>query len=123
MTVAVAHVMTRNVFLVSPDHTVQQVRELMARKRIRVAPVVGRQRKVMGVVTTTDLARRLEDDTPIERVMTDRVATIPANDTVSVAARIMRKRRIHHLVVADGHSVVGILSSFDLLRLVEEQFA
>lgn len=123
MKVAVAHVMVRRVFLVAPDHTVAQVRDLMARKSIRATPVVGAHRKVMGIVTTTDLARRLEDDAPIERVMTDRVATVLAHESVSAAAGIMRRRRIHHLVVTDGRSVVGIVSSFDLLRLVEEEFA
>ena len=65
MRVAVAHVMVRRVFLVAPDHTVAQARDLMARKGIRSAPVVGAQRKVLGIVTTTDLARRLDDDTPV----------------------------------------------------------
>ncbi len=32
----------------------------------------------------------------------------------------MRNHGIHHVVVAEGQAVVGILSSFDLLRLVED---
>ena len=46
-------------------------------------------------------------------------AIVPGNDA-SVAARIMRKNKIHHVVVTHEKRVVGIISSFDLLKLVEE---
>ncbi|CAN5546300.1 hypothetical protein BH24ACT22_BH24ACT22_08740 [soil metagenome] len=32
----------------------------------------------------------------------------------------MRNRRIHHVVVTEEKKVVGVLSSFDLLKLVEQ---
>ena len=33
---------------------------------------------------------------------------------------MMRQYRIHHVAVTDGNKVVGVLSSLDLLRLIEE---
>jgi signal-transduction protein with cAMP-binding, CBS, and nucleotidyltransferase domain len=51
--------------------------------------------------------------------MTKPVHTIPQYDDVSTAARIMRNHRIHRVVVTHEQKVVGILSSFDLLKLVE----
>jgi CBS domain-containing protein len=39
---------------------------------------------------------------------------------VAVAANIMRERRIHRLLVIDKGVLVGIISSLDLLRVVEE---
>jgi CBS domain-containing protein len=95
----------------------------MASKHIHAVPVVGKNRKVMGIVTTVDLARNLEDEEPARHVMTDMVATISATQSVGEAARIMREKRIHHLVVTDGPTAVGIVSSYDLLRLVEQKFA
>ena len=44
---------------------------------------------------------------------------MPAYNDVSVAARIMRKNKIHHVVVTDNKKVVGLISSFDLLSLVD----
>ena len=44
---------------------------------------------------------------------------MPAYNDVSAAARVMRKHRIHHVVVTHEKSVVGIISSLDLLKLVE----
>ena len=52
--------------------------------------------------------------------MTRKVYTVPAYEDVHVAARIMRNHRIHHLVVTHEGGVVGMLSAYDLLSLVEE---
>ena len=51
--------------------------------------------------------------------MTGSVTVVPAYNDASVAARIMRKRKIHHVIVTHEKKVVGIISSFDLLKLVE----
>jgi signal-transduction protein with cAMP-binding, CBS, and nucleotidyltransferase domain len=39
---------------------------------------------------------------------------------VSTAARIMRNHKIHRVVVTHEHQVAGVLSAFDLLKLVED---
>ena len=52
-------------------------------------------------------------------VMTSEVLTIPDYADVSRAARMMRNRRIHHLVVTLDGKMLGMLSSYDLLKLVE----
>lgn len=122
MSVSVAHVMSTKVFLASLDHSVDDVRKLMASKQINAVPVVGKNRKLMGIVTTTELARRLDGDESVGHVMNDMFGTISATETAGEAARLMRNRRIHHLIVTEGDTAVGIVSSHDLLRLVEEKF-
>lgn len=113
--------MTTKVVFAAMDHTVDRVRELMASKHIHALPVVGKNKKIMGIVTTADLARRMEDDTPVRHVMSDRVVMVGATEPASKAATLMRKHRIHHLVVTDDNKAIGIVSSFDLLTLVEEK--
>ena len=51
--------------------------------------------------------------------MSDGVLTIPQYNDVSQAARTMRNHKIHHLIVTHEKKLVGVLSSFDLLQLVE----
>jgi len=53
--------------------------------------------------------------------MTAKVHTVARNSSVAVAARMMRNHKIHHLVVTDKKKVVGVISSFDLLRLIEDK--
>lgn len=52
--------------------------------------------------------------------MSDKVYTIPQYNDVHQAARLMRNHHIHHVVVTHEKVVVGIISSFDLLELVED---
>ena len=77
------------------------------------------EHEAVGIVSSADVARRLKDETPIRRIMTENVTTVPAYNDVSAAARAMRNRKIHHLVVTHEKKVVGMISAFDLLKLVE----
>jgi CBS domain-containing protein len=112
--------MAKRVISVLPHHTVVHVRGIMERNRIHAIPVVGPQMEAVGIVSSVDLARRLKDGTPIRRVMSRNVKTIPAYNDVSAAARAMRRSKIHHLVVTHEKQVVGMISSFDLMKLVED---
>jgi CBS domain-containing protein len=94
----------------------------MAAKKIHALPVVGKNHMIMGIVTSADLARRIEDDTPVRHVMSDHVVTVDATQPVGRAARLMREHHIHHLVVTDGGKAIGIVSSFDLLEVFEKNF-
>ena len=83
-------------------------------------PVVNSDGEAVGVITSTDLLEDLKDGRPVSEIMTDNVFTVPKYNDVSIAARIMRNHKIHHVVVTHENQVVGILSSYDLLKLVED---
>lgn len=119
MTVKISDLMAKRVITAAPHHTVEHVRGVMERNRIHAVPVVGTNGEPVGIVSTADLARRVKDASPVSRIMTENVTVVPAYNDASVAARIMRNRRIHHVVVTHEKAVVGIISSFDLLKLVE----
>jgi CBS domain-containing protein len=112
--------MAKRVITAQPHHTVEHLRGLLERNRIHAIPVVGQEGEALGIVTTADLAGELKNGTPAQQLMTEDVRTVPAYNDASVAARIMRKNKIHHVVVTHEKKVVGIISSFDLLKLVEE---
>ena len=120
MTIAVAHIMSCDLVFASMDHTIDHVRELMASKRIHALPVVGKNKKILGIVTTADIARQIEGTKPVRHVMSDMVITVGATESIGVAARSMREHQIHHLVVVDDSKVVGMVSSFDLLEVFEK---
>ncbi len=52
----------------------------------------------------------------VKEVMVKEVATLDANDELSLANDIMRLGRIRHLPVVDGARLVGIVSERDLFR-------
>lgn len=119
MNLKIADVMAERVISAQPHHTVEHVRKLMQRNRIHAVPVTGPDDEALGIVTTADLAGDLKNGASISQIMSKKPRVVPAYNDVSVAARIMRKHKIHHIVVTHEKQVVGMISSFDLLQLVE----
>ena len=121
MNVKIADIMSKRVVTAQLHHSVDHLRALLKRNRIHALPIVGPDSEARGIVTTADLAADLKGGTPARHVMTAQVRSVPAYNGVEVAARIMRKHRIHHVVVTHEKSVIGMISSFDLLKLVESR--
>jgi CBS domain-containing protein len=120
MNAKVQDLMTAPVMTTTPHQTVGHVRDLMHAHQISCLPVVNPNQEPVGIVTLTDLTAKHKDGTPVSHLMSAKVLTVPQYAEVSLAARIMRNHHTHHVVVTHETKVVGIISSFDLLRLVEE---
>lgn len=52
--------------------------------------------------------------------MTRGALTVPPEASVAVVARELRARHFHRLFVAQGEALVGVISTFDLLKLIED---
>jgi CBS domain-containing protein len=120
MNVKVHDLMTESVVTTEPHRSVDHVRKLMERNRIGSIPVVDSSGEPVGIISATDLVAELKGGSPVSKIMTEKVYTVPRYDDVSTAARIMRNHKIHHLIVTHEHQVVGVISAFDLLKLVED---
>lgn len=119
MSIKIADFMAKRVVVAQKHHTIGHVRQLLESNRISAVPVVGPDNEALGMITSTDLLPRHKDETLCSRIMTNGVHAVPAYNDISVAARVMRKNKIHHVVVTKEKRVVGLISSFDLLKLVE----
>lgn len=70
-----------------------------------------------------DLAARQGSDLAemcVADLMTPQVVSVPPDAEVTDIARALVEHRIHRVLVLDGSSLVGIVSSFDLVRLVAD---
>jgi len=55
-----------------------------------------------------------------EDVMTVEVLTIAPETPIPLVARALREHRIHRVFVSQDTQLVGVISAFDLLKLVED---
>ncbi len=118
---SVADVMSGEVMVVTRQQSIGHARDLLARHGIHSLPVVNSDREPIGILTSLDLVAEVDDRATVGQHMTREVLTIPQYADVQLAARMMRNHRVHHLVVTHEREVVGIVSSFDLLRLIENR--
>lgn len=116
---AIGEVMTGDVVTLGPSDTIDRVRDLMQIHGISCVPVVD-QGRLCGIVTATDVVEEWPAEQAVGGVMSDEVRVVPADTSITHAARIMQEHRIHHLVVADGTSIDGVVSSWDLLDVLAE---
>ena len=121
MGIKVDDLMTEQVVTAEPHHAVDRVRGLLDRNHVSAVPIVDTEGHAVGIVSARDLRADVSGGTPVKKIMTEKVYTVPEYDDVSVAARVMRNHRIHRVVVTREQKIVGILSSFDLLKLVEDR--
>ena len=54
---------------------------------------------------------------PISHVMTTNVKTVQISQKMSEVLRILAENQIHHVPVADGQRLAGIISTTDIIRL------
>ncbi|MCB1094900.1 MAG: CBS domain-containing protein [Verrucomicrobiales bacterium] len=120
MNTTVNDIMVRSVVTVSAGATVGSVRDTMLEQGVHALPVTDETGHPVGMITANDLLENFPDDTLIARIVDPKVYVIPRYEGTHIAARIMRNHKIHHLVVTDEGVIVGIVSSFDLLKLVED---
>jgi CBS domain-containing protein len=111
------------VWSVSPDESVLQAIGLMADKNIGALVVIAGERLV-GIMSERDYARKVvlqgksSENTPVRDIMSSPVVSVGPTDTVDECMRIITARRIRHLPVVQGETVVGIISIGDLVRKV-----
>jgi CBS domain-containing protein len=144
----VGDVMNPGVVCTRPDMSLRDVERLFTDRRITGAPVVGEDGHPVGVVsqhdlvasqadppsaadsgrfytdveTYRDIARATIDpsDLRVSQVMTPEVVSVARETPIAEAARLMRDRRVHRLLVTRQGVLVGIVTSIDLLAALDD---
>jgi CBS domain-containing protein len=121
MNESVSTLMTRRVHAVDMDDSVAQVEELLARERLTWAPVLEHQRLVVGVISAADLLqfhaqRRDPLAVPAWQLCTYKPITVDQATPLVQVARAMVEQGVHHVVVTNQDSIVGVVSSLDFVR-------
>jgi CBS domain-containing protein/anti-sigma regulatory factor (Ser/Thr protein kinase) len=120
----IEQVMNRDVITVTPECSIQDLKELLRIKRISGAPVVEDDRLV-GLISIEDLIRALEQgelDEAVHRYMTRQVQTVRAEDTLVSAVKLFAQFGYGRFPVVDEQErLVGIITQGDIVRALLRQ--
>lgn len=114
------------VHAIAPDAPVIEAVRLMAQKSIGALLVMAGGRLV-GILSERDYARKIvlkersSATTPVREIMTAELVTVTPAVSVEECLELVTDRRIRHLPVLDGDTVVGVISIGDLVKSVIEQ--
>lgn len=126
----VEDIMSSPVFTIGPEENVAHARNLMLKYKISTL-VVASDGKMVGIVTKTDLGKRLAqaepmwrrrpiDKIPVNMVMNDCPISIYPDASIAQASNLMLENEINSLVVVKDN-IVGIVTGTDIMRYVSQQ--
>ena len=118
--------MTPTVVTVGPTHTLRQVAQSMAARKVGAAVVHDPDADGPGILTERDMLKAVAEgqdpDTEPAADHLTREAVVAAPDwPLLQAAQAMLSGGFRHLVVCEGDEVVGVLSVRDVLRVWTER--
>ena len=109
--------MVVNPVTVTPDATLAEALEVMARHRISGLPVVdGSGGRLAGILTNRDVRFVDRTDTPVRQLMTrERLVTVKEGVSRDDARRLLHQHRIEKLlVVDDDYRLIGLVTVKDI---------
>ncbi len=126
--ILVEEVMSKNPKMVPVNTPVVEGARIMRKYGVSTLILVEDNTPV-GIVTDRDfvtkvVAEELEmHKTTLKDIMSSPVIMIPHDESISVAAKVMSRRRIRKLPVVKNGKIVGILSENDITRISPDLIA
>ena len=123
-----ADLMTPNPTSIRAEATVPEAVAWLTEKGFSAAPVIDESGRPVGVVSRTDILiherERLRaglvpdiDRTTVRDIMTPVVFSVTPQMPVELVIEQLLKLNVHQLYVVDGdHSLIGVISTHDVLR-------
>ncbi len=126
--------MTRQLLTIAPDASIVEAAVTMARHHVRRLLVSRDGRRLLGVVSSHDVARacppdvnpcsemvdQLQDTRLVSEIMTRSVHTTSPDTPIEEAARLLRHHKVGALPVVREGALVGIITESDVFQVLLE---
>jgi CBS domain-containing protein len=118
----VADGMSERVLMIGPAHTLREAARMMAARKVGAAVVVNPEHSGVGILTERDIlnsvaAGESPDTETAGQHCTQDLVYASRDWTLEDAAAAMVHGGFRHLVVVEGHEVIGLLSMRDIVRV------
>ncbi len=117
--VKVEMLMSKNVITIRHDSPLKEAAKVFAERKIRALPVIDDEGKIVGLITTSEIARAYYEgnlNARVEDYARRDVPTIDKEADIYDAMRLMTANKIGRLIVVSGGKPVGIITRTDILQ-------
>lgn len=137
----VKDIMSTEIITVKENTDIRDLIKIFVNNEISGIPVLNHESSLIGVVSSADVLKKesshtfyhttmvknyelelLEDakffEQPVSSIMSTDLITIKPDATIAKMAKIMYEKKIHRLLVQEYDKLVGIVTTFDLLKLL-----
>jgi CBS domain-containing membrane protein len=125
----VSDIMSENPFCLNEDDEISLLDEVMELEKVHHVPIINKQNEVVGILTHRDFLsllisakkENLKKKVKVSEVMKKDIQTIENSDSLILAAERFYKNRIGSILVVKKKKLVGIITPFDLLKLLDKK--
>lgn len=107
-------IMAKNVITFTPDMSIDEAQDALLRYRIHGAPIVDSTKRLIGMISLTDLSARFGDR--VSDVMNPDPVSATEDTPVEQIAGLMLDRMVRRIPIVSEGRVVGIVSASDIVR-------
>lgn len=117
---AVGDIVKRTTHWITGSETIQTAAMMMTQYKIGSLLVRNPSNQIVGIVTDKDLrikavAKGLDYHTPVDKIMSSPVLTIPSTAVCFDALLQMMDHQVHHLAVSCGDELIGVITAHDIM--------
>ena len=102
------------------DTLVSEAKQVMSHNSISGIPVIGRDKKIRGIITSRDIRFESRSDLRVRDVMTprDRLITGTKTTRMDEAKAILQRHRVEKLpIVTENDELIGLITVKDLIQI------
>ncbi len=141
-------VMSKEIIAIPPEPTLEEAVELMIARQVSGLAVMDREGELVGILTESDLLRRIELGTEhkrprwleffispgrladeyshtrgrrVDEVMTPDVVSVSDGASLDEVVVLMRRHKIKRVPVTSGGVPIGMVTRADLMKMLAEQ--
>lgn len=119
----IKNLMCQDITLINQNLQLKKAKEIMRIKGITGIPVISREKKLVGIISISDIIKVLEEkgtkglELPLEDVMTSSVISLNLDDSLSDAVFKFRKYGYGRLPVVDNHgNIKGMITPKEMIE-------
>ena len=130
--------MSTQLVILNTTDSLEKAEHLFKKHKIRHIPVIEGQKKIVGMLSLTDLLRisfadgAYEDEDDIEsvvyemftlsQVMAKKIKSVSPQTSIKEVAELLAAREFHAVPVVDQGDLVGIVTTTDLIKYLLKQY-
>ncbi|MEL6142978.1 MAG: CBS domain-containing protein, partial [Bacteroidota bacterium] len=119
----VSQIMSTDLVTVMASTPLTEAKALFSKHSIHHLPVVTAEGHLQGMLSQSDFLKLLEtkEASVVGDLMTEGLAKLDLHDSIRTAASVLSLNRFHALPVVDGEKLVGVLTTLDLVKLLDQE--
>jgi CBS domain-containing protein len=116
-------IMTRKVFTIRSEASVQEVAQLLSGEHISGAPVVDAEGMIIGIVTEADIIGKVDrEGLRVADIMSRQIIAVEEDTPVAEIAKLLAEHKIKRVPVLRDGKLVGIVSRADIVGAISHGY-